>query len=81
MLRILACKKPLLAAVNGAAVGLGATMTLPMDFRLAATGARFGFVFGRRGIVPERRVVVVPPPRRRDRARTRLGRDRPHLRE
>ncbi len=53
VLRILACKKPLLAAVNGAAVGLGATMTLPMDFRLAATGARFGFVFGRRGIVPD----------------------------
>ena len=52
-LRILACKKPVIAAVNGAAVGLGATMTLPMDFRLAATGARFGFVFGRRGIVPD----------------------------
>jgi enoyl-CoA hydratase/carnithine racemase len=53
VLRILACKKPVIAAVNGAAVGLGATMTLPMDFRLAATGARFGFVFGRRGIVPD----------------------------
>ena len=53
VLRILACKKPLLAAVNGAAIGLGATMTLPMDFRLAAIGARFGFVFGRRGIVPD----------------------------
>ena len=53
VLRILACTKPVIAAVNGAAVGLGATMTLPMDFRLAATGARFGFVFGRRGIVPD----------------------------
>lgn len=52
-LRILACKKPIIAAVNGAAVGLGATMTLPMDFRLAATEARFGFVFARRGIVPD----------------------------
>jgi len=53
VLRILACTKPLIAAVNGAAVGLGATMTLPMDFRVAASGARFGFVFGRRGIVPD----------------------------
>jgi enoyl-CoA hydratase/carnithine racemase len=47
------CKKPLIAAVNGPAVGIGVTMTLPMDFRLASTGARFGFVFTRRGIVPE----------------------------
>ena len=52
-LRILACKKPIIAAVNGAAVGLGATMTLPMDFRLASTEAKFGFVFTRRGIVPD----------------------------
>jgi enoyl-CoA hydratase/carnithine racemase len=52
-LRILACKKPIIAAVNGPAVGLGATMTLPMDFRLASTKARFGFVFTRRGIVPD----------------------------
>ena len=47
------CKKPLIGAINGAAVGIGATMTLPMDIRLASEKARFGFVFARRGIVPE----------------------------
>lgn len=47
------CKKPLIGAINGAAVGIGATMTLPMDIRLASDKARFGFVFARRGIVPE----------------------------
>jgi enoyl-CoA hydratase/carnithine racemase len=52
-LRIFECKKPIIAAVNGAAVGVGATMTLPMDVRLASEDARFGFVFARRGIVPE----------------------------
>ncbi|WP_419807363.1 crotonase/enoyl-CoA hydratase family protein [Sphingomonas sp.] len=52
-LRIFACRKPVIGAINGAAVGIGATMTLPMDFRLAADTARFGFVFARRGIVPE----------------------------
>jgi enoyl-CoA hydratase/carnithine racemase len=52
-LRIHAMKKPMIAAVNGAAVGMGATMTLPMDVRLASTTARFGFVFTRRGIIPE----------------------------
>lgn len=52
-LRIFACKKPVIAAVNGPAVGVGVTMTLPMDIRLAADTARFGFVFARRGIVPE----------------------------
>ena len=52
-LRIFACKKPVIGAINGAAVGIGATMTLPMDFRLASENARFGFVFARRGIVPE----------------------------
>jgi len=52
-LRILDCKKPVIAAINGAAVGVGATMTLPMDVRLASTNARVGFVFTRRGIVPE----------------------------
>ncbi len=52
-LRIFECLKPVIGAINGAAVGVGATMTLPMDIRLAAEGARFGFVFARRGIVPE----------------------------
>ncbi len=52
-LRIFASLKPVIAAINGAAVGIGATMTLPMDIRLAAEGARIGFVFARRGIVPE----------------------------
>ncbi|MFN9194326.1 MAG: crotonase/enoyl-CoA hydratase family protein [Pseudomonadota bacterium] len=52
-LRIFSCLKPVIAAVNGPAVGIGATMLLPMDIRLAAEGAKFGFVFTRRGIVPE----------------------------
>src|SRR5215213_6603085 len=52
-LRIFDCTKPLIAAINGPAVGVGATMTLPMDVRLASDQARIGFVFTRRGIVPE----------------------------
>jgi enoyl-CoA hydratase/carnithine racemase len=52
-LRIFECTKPVIGAINGPAVGVGATMTLPMDVRLAADDARFGFVFVRRGIVPE----------------------------
>lgn len=52
-LRIFECTKPVIGAINGAAVGVGVTMTLPMDVRLASTTAKFGFVFARRGIVPE----------------------------
>jgi enoyl-CoA hydratase/carnithine racemase len=52
-LRIFDCTKPVIGAINGAAVGVGVTMTLPMDIRLASDTARFGFVFARRGIVPE----------------------------
>lgn len=52
-LAIQACKKPVIAAVNGPAVGIGATMTLGMDARIASSAARFGFVFGKIGIVPE----------------------------
>src|SRR3954470_14518421 len=52
-LRIFDCVKPVIGAINGAAVGVGITMTLPMDVRLAADAAKIGFVFSRRGIVPE----------------------------
>jgi enoyl-CoA hydratase/carnithine racemase len=52
-LRIYRSLKPVIAAVNGAAVGVGVTMQLPMDFRMASTKAKFGFVFARRGITPE----------------------------
>ena len=52
-LRVFESTKPVIAAINGPAVGVGATMTLPMDIRLAADDARIGFVFTRRGIVPE----------------------------
>ncbi|HEX5852205.1 MAG TPA: crotonase/enoyl-CoA hydratase family protein [Solirubrobacteraceae bacterium] len=52
-LRVFQCTKPVIAAINGPAVGVGATMTLPMDVRLASEDARMGFVFARRGIIPE----------------------------
>ena len=52
-LRIFESKKPVIGAINGPAVGVGVTMTLPMDIRIASSAARFGFVFSRRGIVPE----------------------------
>src|SRR5262249_49617604 len=52
-LAIYDCKKPVIAAINGPAVGIGATMTLSMDLRLASETARIGFVFGKLGIVPE----------------------------
>lgn len=66
-LAIFACKKPVIAAVNGVATGVGATITLAMDVRIASEQARFGFVFGKIGIVPEAcsswflpRVVGIP---------------------
>jgi enoyl-CoA hydratase/carnithine racemase len=52
-LRIFNSKKPVIGAINGPAVGVGVTMTLPMDIRIASNNAKFGFVFTRRGIVPE----------------------------
>lgn len=52
-LRIFNSVKPVIGAINGAAVGVGVTMTLPMDIRLASESAKFGFVFAKRGIVPE----------------------------
>lgn len=52
-LRIFACTRPVIAAINGTAVGIGVTMVLPMDIRIASDEARFGLPFSRRGIVPE----------------------------
>ena len=80
-LSIFALKKPVIAAINGPAVGVGATMTLPMDIRIASSAAKFGFVFARRGIVPEacsswflpKVVGVSQPTARRDRKSTRLN--------
>ena len=53
VLAMFECKKPIVAAINGVAVGVGATLTLPCDVRLASTQSRFGFVFGKIGIVPD----------------------------
>ena len=52
-LSIFSCRKPVIAAINGHAVGAGITMTLPMDIRIVAEDAKIGFVFARRGVVPE----------------------------
>jgi enoyl-CoA hydratase/carnithine racemase len=52
-LRIFESKKPVIGAINGPGVGIGVTMTLPMDIRIASDSARFGLVFSRRGVVPE----------------------------
>jgi enoyl-CoA hydratase/carnithine racemase len=52
-LRLFDARKPFIAAINGPAVGVGITMTLPMDIRIASSAARIGFVFARRGVVPE----------------------------
>ena len=52
-LRIFESRKPVIGAINGPGVGVGVTMTLPMDIRIASETARFGFVFSRRGVVPE----------------------------
>jgi enoyl-CoA hydratase/carnithine racemase len=52
-LSLFGCYKPIIAAINGSCAGVGATMLLPMDFRLATEGAKIGFVFTRRGVVPE----------------------------
>ncbi|MBI5584383.1 MAG: crotonase/enoyl-CoA hydratase family protein [Deltaproteobacteria bacterium] len=52
-LAVFNCRKPVIAAINGPAVGIGITMTLPMDIRIAAIDAKIGFVFARRGVVPE----------------------------
>ena len=53
VLRVFECRKPVIAAIQGVAVGVGVTMTLPVDIRIAAEDARFGFVFARRGLIPE----------------------------
>ena len=71
-LRIFASLKPVIAAVNGPAVGIGVTMLLPMDIRIASTDARFGFVFVRRGIVSEACSRLVPAAHRRHRQGARL---------
>ena len=61
-LRLFECKKPVISAVNGAAVGMGVTMTLATDIRMASASARFGFVFTQRGIAPEGASTWFLPP-------------------
>ena len=70
----------MIAAINGPAVGVGATMTLPMDIRLASETARFGFVFARRGIVPEACSSWFLPAGRGHQHRPRVDDDRPGVR-
>jgi enoyl-CoA hydratase/carnithine racemase len=79
-LRIYESLKPVIGAINGPAVGIGATIQLPMDMRLASTSARFGFVFARRGITLEAASSMVPaaPGRHADGAR--VVHDRPRVR-
>ena len=59
-LRMFKCNKPIIGALNGAGVGIGVTMTLPMDIRIAADTAKFGFVFTRRGDCPRGVLLLVP---------------------
>jgi len=66
-LRIFKCLKPVIGAINGAAVGIGVTMQLAMDIRIASESARFGFVFSQRGIVPEAASSWFPAAHRRRR--------------
>ena len=78
-LRIFECTKPVIGAINGAAVGVGVTMTLPMDIRLASDQAKFGFVFARRGHRARGVLVVVPATGRRHQPRRRVVLQRPRL--
>ena len=78
-LRVFDCTKPVIAAINGPAVGVGATMTLPMDIRLAADSARVGFVFARRGHRARGVLELVPAPRGRHQSRHGVGRHRPRV--
>ena len=79
-LRIYRCRKPIVGAINGPAVGVGASMILPMDVRVASPTARFGFVFARRGLIPGRRFRMVPAPAGRHERRGRVVLQRPGLR-
>ncbi len=78
-LRIFDSTKPVIAAINGPAVGVGATMTLAMDVRMAAEGAKMGFVFARRGIVPEACSSWFLPRSGGDQPRDGVGGDRPRV--
>ena len=77
--RIFDSHKPVIAAINGPAVGVGLTMTLAMDVRMAAAATKMGFVFAARGITPEAVLGVVSAAHRRDLDRARVGLLRPRL--